>query len=70
MPTGLTPRSFWQTRFYDFNVYTEGKKNEKLHYMHANPLKRGLVKDLKDRPWSSWAFYCGEDNVLIPIDVH
>jgi len=62
-------RSFWQARFYDFNVYTRGKKTEKLNYMHANPLKRGLVKDPKDWPWSSWAFYGGEENVLIPIDV-
>jgi len=25
--------------------------------MHANPLKRGLVADAKDWPWSSYAFY-------------
>ena len=26
-------RAFWQARFYDFNVYTEGKKTEKLNYI-------------------------------------
>ncbi|HKW64697.1 MAG TPA: transposase [Candidatus Acidoferrum sp.] len=26
---------FWQPRFYDFDVYTHDKKNEKLNYMHA-----------------------------------
>ena len=31
------PRAFWQARFYDFNVYTQRKKIEKLHYMHTNP---------------------------------
>jgi REP-associated tyrosine transposase len=62
-------RSFWQARFYDFNVFTQGKKTEKLNYMHANPLKRGLVKDPKDWPWSSCAFYWGAKNVLISIDV-
>ncbi len=36
--------SFWQARFYDFNVYTNRKKREKLEYMHRNPLTRGLVK--------------------------
>ena len=33
---------FWQRRFYDFNVWSEEKKNEKMNYMHFNPVKRGL----------------------------
>jgi putative transposase len=31
----------WQPRFYDFNVRTEGKRMEKLRYVHRNPVKRG-----------------------------
>jgi putative transposase len=50
-------RAFWQARFYDFNVYSEGKKKEKLNYMHANPVIRGLVKHPRDWRWSSWGFY-------------
>jgi putative transposase len=34
---------FWQPRFYDFNVYSARKIREKLEYMHANPVKRGLA---------------------------
>ncbi|SRR5713101_4181311 len=34
-------KRFWQTRFYDFNVFTEKKRIEKLRYMHRNPVKRG-----------------------------
>jgi hypothetical protein len=30
---GETLGAFWQARFYDFNVYSTGKKMEKLHYM-------------------------------------
>ena len=41
-------RSFWQGRFYDFNVYTNRKKREKLDYMHRNPLACGLVKHPKE----------------------
>jgi REP-associated tyrosine transposase len=59
---------FWQKRFYDFNVWSRKKKIEKLGYMHANPLKRGLVGDLKDWPWSSYAFYQQRGEVLIEID--
>ncbi|HYK38366.1 hypothetical protein [Alloacidobacterium sp.] len=31
---------FWQARYYDFNVYTEKKRIEKLRYMHRNPVTR------------------------------
>ena len=37
-------RPFWQVRYYDFNVYTDKKRIEKLRYMHRNPVKRGLVE--------------------------
>ncbi len=37
------PQHIWQKRFYDFNVWTERKRIEKLRYMHRNPVKRGLV---------------------------
>src|SRR6185437_15881007 len=33
---------FWQRRYYDFNVWTEKKRVEKLRYIHRNPVRRGL----------------------------
>ena len=33
------PLHVWQARFYDFNVWTERKRIEKLRYMHRNPVK-------------------------------
>jgi len=48
---------FWQTRFYDFNVWTENKRVEKLRYMHGNPVKRGLADSPEDWRWSSYRFY-------------
>ena len=59
---------FWQPRFYDFNVYSHEKKNEKLEYMHANPVTRGLVQDPGDWPWSSFSFYATGDCGLVRID--
>ncbi len=59
---------FWQRRFYDFNVWSRKKKIEKLAYMHANPLQRGLVENPQDWPWSSYAFYQGRGEILIEID--
>ena len=61
--------AFWQARFYDFNVYSERKRIEKLHYMHANPMIRKLVEHPKDWPWSSWGFYTRVGKILVQIDV-
>ncbi len=44
----------WQRRFYDFNVWTERKRVEKLRYMHRNPVKRGLVTQPDQWPRSSF----------------
>jgi putative transposase len=62
-------RSFWQARFYDFNVYTSRKKREKLEYMHRNPLTRGLVKHPKEWPWSSWPYYAMGEQRIVGIDL-
>lgn len=40
----------WQHRFYDFNVWSERKRIEKLRYMHRNPVKRGLVLEPEQWP--------------------
>ena len=48
---------FWQTRFYDFNVWTEKKRIEKLRYMHRNPVVRGLVEKPDQWRWSSFRHY-------------
>jgi putative transposase len=50
-------RPFWQARYYDFNVFTEKKRIEKLRYIHRNPVTRGLVKQPEDWPWSSYLHY-------------
>ena len=53
----LPQRPFWQTRYYDFNVFTHNKRVEKLKYMHRNPVTRGLVKNPEDWPWSTFRHY-------------
>jgi putative transposase len=48
---------FWQKRYYDFNVWSERKKIEKLRYLHRNPVNRGLVTAPEDWEWSSFRHY-------------
>jgi putative transposase len=58
-------RPFWQPRYYDFNVFTEKKRTEKLRYMHRNPVKRGLVMQPEQWIWSSFCHYLtGEEGTV------
>src|SRR5919108_3316319 len=62
-PTQSFPR-FWQSRFYDFNVYSKRKHAEKLRYMHHNPVKRGLVDRPEQWDWSSYGYAAGRNGVV------
>jgi len=61
-------RQFWQSRFYDFNVWSHTKFVEKLQYMHMNPVKRKLVAHPKDWTWSSFLFYAKKESGLVRSD--
>jgi putative transposase len=61
----FTLDSVWQKRFYDFNVWSERKRIEKLRYMHRNPVKRGLVEQPDQWKWSSFrAYFYGERGMV------
>lgn len=47
----------WETRYYDFNVWSAKKRVEKLRYIHRNPVRRGLVAKPEDWAWSSFLHY-------------
>jgi len=55
--TAITESHVWQHRFYDFVVFTEKKRVEKLRYMHRNPVARGLVPVPEQWNWSSYRHY-------------
>ena len=57
----------WQAGYYDFNLFTEGKTEEKLVYMHPNPVRAGLVERPCGWPWGSSRDYeCGQtDGVAV-----
>src|SRR5215472_5065841 len=55
----------WQPRFYDFVVFSEKKRVEKLRYIHRNPVKRGLVLEPEQWIWSSFRYYAyGEPGIV------
>jgi len=61
---------FWQRRYYDFNVLTHTKFVEKLHYIHRNPVERGLVDNPQDWPWSSYRHWLTGERSQIEIESH
>jgi putative transposase len=61
-------RPFWLARYYDFNVYSERKRVEKLRYMHRNPVKRGLVERAEDWEWSSFRHYSTGERGVVEIE--
>jgi putative transposase len=68
--TDSAPQRFWQPRFYDFNVFTEKKRVEKLRYMHRNPVTRGLAARPEDWRWSSYRYYMLNETGIVTIDPH
>jgi putative transposase len=57
----------WQNRFYDFNVFTEKKRIEKLKYIHRNPVQRGLLEKPEEWQWSSFRFYLYNEPGILQV---
>ena len=57
----------WQPGFYDYNLESDKKHNEKLDYMHANPILEKLAPDHVSWPWSSAKYYELQEPVGVTI---
>jgi putative transposase len=67
-PNGKCFHRFWQRGGgYDRNLWTPEEILEKVHYIHANPVRRGLVDRAEDWPWSSWRAW--EEGVDEPLRI-
>ena len=64
-----SPEPIWQARYYDFNVWTEKKRIEKLRYMHRNPVARGLVEKPEEWQWSSFRHYATGIEGVVEIEL-
>jgi putative transposase len=60
-------KRFWQAKYYPFEIYSRKKIEEKLTYMHLNPVRAGLVERAIDWPWSSARWYERGQSVGVPI---
>ncbi len=53
---------------YDQNLWNERPIEEVIDYIHANPVRRGLVQRAVEWPWSSAAYWAGVRPVAIEMD--
>jgi putative transposase len=44
----------WQRRFWEHTIRDEDDLNRHIEYIHYNPVKHGLVEEVKAWPWSSF----------------
>lgn len=58
----------WQPRYYGFNIWSRQKLEEKLNYIHLNPVRAGLVDRAVDWKWSSARWYEDGKEVGLPIE--
>ncbi len=55
----------WKERTRCVPIYSDKVMKIKLDYIHNNPLKAGLVKELGDYPYSSFRnYYLNDDNIF------
>ena len=59
---------FWQPKYYSFEIYSRTKLEEKLDYMHLNPVRAGFVQRAVDWKWSSARWYELRRGVGVPIE--
>ena len=60
---------FWQPGGgYDRNVTSSFTLRAMIDYIHANPVRRGLVAQAEDWEWSSARWYAGMRPVKIEMD--
>jgi putative transposase len=59
---------FWQARFYDFNVWTEKKRIEKLRDIHRNLVARGLEESPERWQWTSFRWYSSGEMGAVRIN--
>jgi REP element-mobilizing transposase RayT len=59
---------FWTEGNRPIGIYTEKVLRSKMDYIHTNPLRRGLVTNLEDYPYSSFRNYYLNDDSIIKVD--
>src|SRR4029079_776654 len=58
----------WQDSFKAMPLWSAWMIWQKINYIHANPVKAGLVKSARDYYWSSFGSIYSSGNCPLPVD--
>ncbi|MBX7045857.1 MAG: transposase [Ignavibacteria bacterium] len=58
----------WQEGFHPLEINNQKIFNQKVEYIHFNPVRKGLVKNAEDWKYSSAGHYIKGQDSLIQID--
>ncbi len=59
---------FWQARYYDRNIWTRKAFEDACAYIHMNPVRRGLVTNAEDWPWSSARHHLTSEKRIVEVE--
>ena len=59
----------WQDGFHPQALFSRDVFEQKLNYLHENPVRKGLVRRPDDWWYSSAAFYSGRKDVCMEVDL-
>jgi REP element-mobilizing transposase RayT len=65
---GHSDLAIWKEQARAVSIVSEGVLRQKIEYVHANPVRRGLVCEPGEWPWSSWRNYHADDDSVFRID--
>ena len=58
--TNVLGRRVWQPRFWEHTIRDDEDLANHVSYVHANPVRHGLVASMDDWPYSTWHRWKGE----------
>jgi REP element-mobilizing transposase RayT len=67
-PTSEEGHKVWQESFKGVPLWSAWMIWQKIHYIHANPVKAGLVRSAKDYHWSSFRSFYSQGNEALAVD--
>jgi putative transposase len=67
-PASEEGREVWQESFKAIPLWSGWMINQKINYIHANPVKAKLVKSARDYYWSSFRSFCGQGDEPLAVD--
>ena len=65
---GKARYAVWKEQARALPIHSEKKLYEIVNYIHANPVRRGLVEHPRDWEHSSWLFYEQGSSVMLDVE--